>query len=170
MTKYIWAFLLFLLFSSCKSVSISLIDKGSTPEEWKTFSIKTLDSRAPNCPLNFPVLLSESLKDGIQNNSRLALNTETGEGEVYIEGTITEYSVMPIAIQNNNNAAQNRLNMAVQFTIFITSPKSDEIAFKATRFVDFDSGTNLSDIESSLFNEISEQIVQDVINKLLSNW
>jgi outer membrane lipopolysaccharide assembly protein LptE/RlpB len=100
----------------------------------------------------------------------LALNTRLGKGEVTIEGLISSYNVMPLAIQGNDNASQNRLTISVQFSIFISGPKEDLINLTATRFADFNASTNLSTVESQLVDEISEQIVQDLINKLLSNW
>ena len=64
----IWScFILLILLFSCKSVSISFRDSGSTPEEWKSFSIKTLESSAPNCPLSYSAKLTEDLKDAIQH-------------------------------------------------------------------------------------------------------
>ena len=40
----------------------------------------------------------------------------------------------------------------------------------STRFADFSASSNLADVEQKLFTEISEQMVQDLINKLYSNW
>ena len=40
----------------------------------------------------------------------------------------------------------------------------------STRFIDYDSKSDLSSIETQLLEEINTQVVQDVINKLLSNW
>ena len=168
--KIVAVLLLFSLLSSCWPTSVSFNDKGSMPESWKTFSIKTLEINAANCPLSYSAALTEKLKDGIQNNTRLALNTRLGKGEVNIEGLISSYNVMPLAIQGNDNASQNRLTISVQFSIFVSEPKEDIINLTATRFADFSAATNLSTVESQLVEEISEQIVQDVINKLLSNW
>ena len=168
--KIIAVLLIFSLLSSCWPTSISFKDKGSIPESWKTFSIKTLEINAANCPLSYSAALTEKLKDGIQNNTRLALNTRLGKGEVNIEGLISSYNLMPLAIQGNDNASQNRLTISVQFSIFVSEPKEDIINLTATRFADFSAATNLSTVESQLVEEISEQIVQDVINKLLSNW
>ena len=39
-----------------------------------------------------------------------------------------------------------------------------------SRFADFESNVNLASVEAQLIEEINEQISQDVINKLLSNW
>ena len=76
----------------------------------------------------------------------------------------------PIAIQNGDNAAKNRLTVSVQFTIFTTTPKEEEIKLNVTRFADFDASSNLSSVETQLLNTINEQVIQDVINKIMSNW
>jgi hypothetical protein len=75
-----------------------------------------------------------------------------------------------VAIQEGDNSAKNRLTISVQFTIFITAPEEDKMTLTSTRFVDYDSDTDLASQEATLLDEISTQIVQDVINKLLSNW
>jgi outer membrane lipopolysaccharide assembly protein LptE/RlpB len=162
--------LLLAVLSSCWPSSVSFKDKGSMPEEWKTFSVKTLEVLAPNAPLSYGANLTEQLKDGIQNNTRLLLNTNFGKGEVNIDGKILSYNVTPIAIQGNDNATQNRLTISVQFSIEITKPKEELISVTSTRFSDFNANDNLAAVEAQLLEEINTQIIQDVINKLLSNW
>lgn len=162
--------LISLLLSACWPSSVSFKDTGSMPEEWKTFSVKTLENNAANCPLSYSPLLTEQIKDGIQNNTRLLLNTQIGKGEVNIEGAISSYNLSPLAIQGNDNASKNRLTISVQFTININAPKEESFNLVSTRFADFDASVNLSSEESKLLQEVNEQIVQDVINKLLSNW
>ena len=76
----------------------------------------------------------------------------------------------PIAIQENDNATQNRLTIRVQFEILINTSEKDKVSFSASRFADFDSNVNLASIESQLIEDINSQISQDLINKLLSNW
>jgi len=159
-----------LILSSCWPSSVSFKDSGSMPEEWETFSVKTLDNNAANCPLSYSPILTEQIKDGIQNNTRLLLNTQIGKGEVNIEGIISSYNVAPLAIQGNDNASKNRLTISVQFTINTTKPKEESFNLASTRFADFDASVNLSSVESKLLEEINEQNIQDVINKLLSNW
>ncbi len=167
--KYLIILFLFASLSSCWPTRVSFID-GTMPEEWKTFSVKTLENNAPNTPISYAAQLSEKLKDGIQNNTRLLLDPETGKGEIYLEGVISSYSVTPVAIQEGDNSAKNRLTVSVQFTIFVSAPEEDKIMLTSTRFVDYDSNVDLATQESSLLEEVSTQIVQDVINKLLSNW
>jgi hypothetical protein len=161
--------ILFLL-TSCWPKSVSFTDSGSMPVEWKSFSVKTLELSAPNAPVSYAANLSESIKDGVQNNTRLLLNPKSGSGEISIEGIISNYSITPIAIQPGDNAAKNRLSISVNFSIFITKPKEDKMVVTSTRFVDYYSDVDFSSKEAELLEEINKQIVQDVINKLFSNW
>lgn len=170
MRKRIIFLLLPILFFGCWPSSVSFTDAGSMPAEWKTFSVKTLELIAPNAPISYAPNLTESIKDGVQNNTRLLLNTQQGEGEVSIEGSVTNYSVTPIAVQPGDNAAKNRLTVSVNLTIFISKPSEDKMIMTSTRFADFDATTDFTSVESELIDEINKQIVQDVINKLFSNW
>jgi hypothetical protein len=129
-----------------------------------------LENTAPNCPLSFGALLTEQLKDGVQNNTRLLLNTSFGKGEINMEGAITAYQVQPLAIQGADEASSNRLTMTLQMKINIKAPKEEVWQFSTTRFADFSASTNLADVEKKLFDEIAAQMVQDLINKLYSNW
>lgn len=167
--KSISFLLLVFLLASCWPKSVSFRD-GSMPEEWISFSVKTLEVVAPNAPIAYAPTLSESIKDGIQNSTKLILNSKAGGGEVALEGTITNYTVAPIALQPGDNAAKNRLTISVNFIIFITAPTEDKMTLNSTRFADYDSSDDLSAIENELLEEINKQIVQDVINKLFSNW
>ncbi len=168
--KYVLFILVAIGLSACWPSSFSFRDTGGMPEEWNTFTLKTLTLEAATCPLSFAAILSENLKDGVQNNTPLLLNTTFGKGEVNMEGKITQYLVTPLAVQGNNNASQNRLSMTLVMTINITKPKEEQWTMNSSRFADFSSGTNISEIETKLFEDISAQMVQDLINKLLSNW
>ena len=90
--------------------------------------------------------------------------------EIEIEGVITNYVITPVALQEGDNAAQNRLTVSVSFNIFVLQPEEDNMTLISSRFIDYDSNTDLGIVETQLLEEVNGQIVQDVINKLLSNW
>lgn len=165
------------LLTSCWPTSVSFKDKGSMDPRWKNFMVKTLDNNAANAPLSYGPALTEALKDGIQNNTRLKLVSNPDSSQVNIEGAITNYMVTPIALQAGDVAAKNRLTISTNYTIYINVPKlpnepltENQMTVSSTRFADYDSNADFSVVESQLIEEINKQIVQDVINKLLSNW
>ena len=63
--KLIFCLIVLIGLTGCWPSSVSFIDTGSMPEEWKTFSVKTLENDAPNTPISYAALLSEKLKDAL---------------------------------------------------------------------------------------------------------
>ncbi len=164
--------LLFIL-SSCWPTSVAFTDSGSLHTCLKNFQMDPLEVSAPNAPINYNINLTEAVKNGIQNNTKLMLATGSKVPQVTITGKITSYSVMPIAIQDGDNSAKNRLSISAQMTINFNCPAENydlEMKVNSNRFADFDASKDLSSEESRLLDEINAQIVQDVINQLLSNW
>lgn len=160
---------LLLLLSSCWISKVTFID-GTMPEEWNTYYVQIPENLASNSPLNYTTALGESLRDGVQNKTRLLLNNNADSADLEILSKVVSYNVSPIAIQGDESAAQNRLSVRVDFKIFIKRPEEEIIELSSSRFVDYDSNTDLASVESQLLDEINNQIVQDVINKLLSGW
>ncbi len=175
--KLVLNIVLVFLLASCWPASVSFKDKGSMDERWKLFSVKTLDNNAPNAPLSYQANLTEAIKTGVQNNTSLKLDSDPEVSQLNIEGNITAFEISPIALQVGDVAAKNRLTISANFTIFINVPRTeneklaeDKMTLTSTRFADYDSNSDFSVVEAQLLEEINKQIVQDVINKLLSNW
>lgn len=161
---------LLLLFSSCWPTSLSFRD-GSVPPEWKKFMVNTLENKAPNAPISYSSELTELIKDGVQNRVGLSLVTSEVEApQIIIDGIVESYSVTPLSLQDNDSQVKNRLTIRTSFTIFISEPKEEEMKMSSSRFADFDASQDVGSIQTQLLEEINEQIVQDVLNKLLSNW
>jgi hypothetical protein len=62
------------------------------------------------------------------------------------------------------------LTISAFFEIFISAPEEDLMELNISRFTDFDSNQDVGAVQDQLLEEINDQIVQDVLNKLLSNW
>lgn len=174
--RYLILSSLLLILTACWPTSVSFKDKGSMDERWKKFSVLTMENEAPNATLSYPALLTEDLKDGIQNNTRLKLESNKDSSQIVIEGTVVGYNVTPAAIQQGEVTAKSRLTVSVKFFILINVPPKEgdltenDMNMTVSRFADFPADQDLSSVESNLLEEINKQIVQDVINKLMSNW
>ncbi|MDG1346572.1 MAG: LptE family protein [Crocinitomicaceae bacterium] len=168
MMKFVFILFLGVLATSCWPSRFTFVD-GNMPEEWKTFTVKTLDNNSATAPNSYSSQLTEALRDGIQNNTTLLLNPGNS-AEVNIEGVVNGYNVSPIALQPGDVAAKNRLTINANFTIFITKPEEDKMTISLSKFMDFDSNKDISSVESQLIEEINAQMVQDVVAKLMSGW
>ncbi|MEX2483003.1 MAG: LPS assembly lipoprotein LptE [Brumimicrobium sp.] len=165
-------FILFglLLMTACWPTSLSFQD-GSVPPEWKRFMVSTLENEASNAPISYAPELTELIKDAVQNRVGLELvSNESDDPQVTITGVVSNYNVAPMAMQGDDVAAKNRLTINANFEIFISEPEEDLMELSVSRFADFDSNQDVGAIQAQLLEEINDQIVQDVLNKLLSNW
>lgn len=159
--------------TSCWPKSISFNDGGSMHPCLKQFYMPVLENNAPNAPINYPTDLTEAIKTGVQNNTRLLITDIENDPQVIIEGAVTNYLITPVALQEGDNSASNRLTISASFKIYYTCKDEEvdeEMNLVSTRFIDYSSTEDISAIETQLLTDINAQIVQDVINKLLSNW
>ena len=111
---------------------------------------------------------TEALRDIFQSQSKYNLIDKNGD--INLKGSITGYTVKPVAIQSSEVAASNRLTITVkvEYTDRIDEEKNFEQTF--SRFADFDSNQSLSAVEDALITEINDQLVQDIFNRTLGDW
>ena len=93
--------------SSCWPKAFMNPIDNSMPENWKKFYITPLELSAATAPSNYPANLSEAMRSGIQNNTRLKLASTLDEAEVKISGIISGYNTSPIAIQQGGKKPFN---------------------------------------------------------------
>ncbi len=168
--RFLPFFILIITLTACWPKSISFVDSGSMPEEWRFFYVHNIKNNLATPPINYAALLTDNIKDGIQNSTKLKLATSSDIAQIEITGEIKSYNITPIALQEGDDAAQNRLTVSAEFHLLINEPKEDEMILKSTRFIDYPSDTDLATVEGTLLEEVNQQIVQDIINKLQSNW
>jgi outer membrane lipopolysaccharide assembly protein LptE/RlpB len=168
-SKWLSVIAVFFLLTSCWPTSVSFFDI-SMPEDWKDFYITPLEMNVATAPTNYNSTLTESLRTGVQNNTRLKMLTDVTEADVQISGVVTSYNTTPQAITEGDNAQKNRLTVSVSFTIITPTKGLEKMQMTSTRFADYDASQQLSDVEAQLLEIINQQVVQDLINKLRSNW
>lgn len=158
---------LFLISNSCK-INYSFTGASVSPDV-KSISIQNFPN---NAPLVFPTL-SRIITDGLKDyfTTQTSLYLVDRNGDLNIEGSITDYSVQPMAIQGNETAAMNRLTITI--SVKFTNRKNEKQNFENvtfSRFRDYSSSVSLSSVQDGLVDEISKELVQDVFNKAFVNW
>ncbi|MEI7723680.1 MAG: LptE family protein [Bacteroidota bacterium] len=157
---------LMLLLNSCR-MSYSFTGASISPSV-KTVSIAYIPN---NAGLVVPTL-SRTFTDALRNyfTSQTNLVLVDRSGDLNLDGAITQYVVVPVAIQGNETAAMNRLTIvvSVKFTNKTDTKQNWEQTF--SRYVDYASTYNLSSVQDGLIADITEQLVQDIFNKAVVNW
>ncbi len=167
MKKILFLCVCALFFSSCAYK----FSGASIPAEMNTVTVQFFEN---NSTLVVPSLsqdFTEALKSRIRNQTRL--KTVPTEGQGIFEGRITNYSIMPIAIQDNNRptAGATRLSISVnvKFTNTLDPKKNFEQSFE--RFKNFTlNGQNLQALEPQLIKDINAMLTEDIFNRAFSQW
>jgi hypothetical protein len=117
--------------------------------------------------------LSRTLTDGLRDYFTTQTNLEQVKsgGDLDLQGTITEYSIVPQAIQGNETAALNRLRITVSVKFTNRNEPKQNFENTFSRFADYSSSEPLTPaLQSALIKDITDQLVQDIFNKSVVNW
>ena len=156
-------------------LSISLISCGiysftgaSIPTEAKTISVDYFSNKAATVQPSLSQVFSERLKDMFLEQTNLSLSEN--ESDLSFSGYISKYQIKPMAIKANETAGQNRLTIAVKVTYNNSLDSENNFEHTFSRYRDYDSVQNISDIENTLIEEITNELAEDVFNKAFVNW
>ncbi|HXS37579.1 MAG TPA: LptE family protein [Flavipsychrobacter sp.] len=153
---------LVICFSGCYSFTGATI-------EGKTLNIHLLENHSRNIVPSLSATLTDKIRSRILSQTGLSpVNTDNADYD--ISGAITGYDVTVTGIQNTQVATKNRLTIAVQITF--KNRLNDKASFNQTftRFSDFDATQTLQNVESSLIDDIGNQLSDDIFNKAFVNW
>jgi len=163
--KLIYTLLLSISLNSCGIYSFT---GASIPAEAKTVSVQYFNNKAATVQPNLSQIFTERLKDMFLEQTNLTLNEN--EGDLAFSGYISKYQIKPMAIKANETAGKNRLTIAVKVTYKNSFDSENNFEQTFSRYHDYDSAENISDIESTLIEEITNELVEDVFNKAFVNW
>ncbi|MFM7618886.1 MAG: LPS assembly lipoprotein LptE [Bacteroidota bacterium] len=134
----------------------------------KTFSVQYIKPQTALASPAYAQRLTESFKDVMLSQSPLSL-TET-KGDLQYEGTITQYSITPVAVQSNETASLNRLSITIKISYTNTLEPDLNFEKSFTKFADFPASQSLFSVEEELWQQINDQLTQEIYNSSVGNW
>ena len=166
-------FVLFLLMIITEGCGIYSFTGASIPPGVTTFQVNFFENLAGNRPGSTvePGLdndFTNALQDIIINQTTLNLVSE--DGQLVYEGEIIKYSVTPMSATAEITAAQNRLEMTVDFRFFNIKKEEDNFDKKYSFFYDFPAELQVYDVIDTAHKEIFDRITQDIFNDTLAKW
>jgi hypothetical protein len=165
--RFVVLCILAIILAGCR-ISVSLTG-GSVHPSARTVFVATFPNNASLVNPNLSQEFTTALKDRIQSQTPLTL-INTRDADYVFEGAITGYHISPIALQGNDVAAMNRLTISVR--VAFKNRFEENLNFEQTfsRFADYSSALNFTNIEAGLMQEIVEFLTEDIYNKAFVNW
>lgn len=151
--------------SSCNIYKFN--EAGSIPDSIKTVKVNYIENRAQYKNPQLSPKLTEKLKQKIIGQTRLS-QTNTDNPDWEITATITQYSFSTSAISGQQVAA-NRLTVAIH--VILNNRKADDTKeYDVSRSFEFKGTQSFQQAETTLLDEITRTLTDEIFNKLFSNW
>ena len=166
MKKIFVALLLIILFTqACGPYSFT----GGSTGDAKTLQIDYF----PNNAILVEPTLSQKFTDALRDlfTRQTNLNLTTAGGDLYFEGEITDYKVIPITATADQAAAQNRLTITVRVRFYNKLVEEDDFEKTFSFYSDFDANSQLiGGVLETALEEIFERLTQDIYNASVAKW
>jgi len=155
------------LVSTC---SISYSFSGSSVDYTKVSSISIRDF--PNiAPLVYAPLaqqFTENLKDKYTRQTKLRVLGDGGDMD--IEGEITGYTFMPLAVSENTYAQQTRLTISVRVRFTNNSDPDQDFERTFSAKSEFDNSLTIDQVQDELCDVIMKEIIDQIFNATVATW
>jgi hypothetical protein len=151
--------------TACK---VSYSFTGASTKGLTTVSIQYFQNRASLVQPGLSQGLTDALMDKCKSQTNL--KTVNGIGDANFEGEISDYYTRPLTVGADAEAAMNRFTITVK--VKFTNSVDPELSFEQTfsRYQDYNSNLDLSQVEKELADKIVEMIVEDIFNQAFVNW
>jgi hypothetical protein len=156
--------ILFIVQGGCGIYSFS----GASTEGLSSVSVQYFQNRASLVQPGLSQNLTDVLIDKCKSQTNLKVTN--GLGDANFEGEIADYNTRPLTVSADATAAMNRftITVKVKFTNTVDPDLSYEQSF--SRYEDYNSSLDLSQVEAELTEKIIEMIVEDIFNRAFVNW
>lgn len=165
---FLTAVILLSFMSAMTSCVVRYSFTGATTTGLSTISIQYFQNRASLVQPGLSQNLTEALIDKCRSQTSLKL--VSGLGDANFEGEISDYKTVTQTIGGDARAAVNRftITVKVKFVNAINPENSFEQSF--SRYEDYDSNKDLSQVEEELSKKIIDMLVEDIFNRAFVNW
>lgn len=166
MKKIIVTYILLLI--TTQSCGIYSFTGGSTGDA-ETIQIDYFPNNAILVEPTVSQKFTDALRDLFTRQTNLSLTTTSGD--LYFEGEITDYRVIPITATADQRAAQNRLTITVRVRFYNKLIEEDNFEKTFSFYSDFDANSQLiGGVLDTALEEIFERLTQDIYNASVAKW
>jgi hypothetical protein len=153
-----------ILFAGCYTFK----DIGSIPKEVKTFRVNYIENKARYINPQLSPQLTDKLRQKITGQTRLA-GVQSDDAHYDISGQVTGYTVTTSGI-SDQKAATQRLTVTVHINFRNNLDPSKNFEADVSRNFDFSASLTLTAAEAQLNETIVKNMVDEVFNRIFSNW
>ena len=162
-----------LLFAGCYSFK----DIGSIPPEVKTFRVNYIENKARYVNPQLSPQLTDKLRQKIMSQTRLS-GVQGDDAHYDISGAVTGYNVTTSGVSTGTNnsgttqqqASIQRLTVIVHLNFRNNLDPTKNFEADVSRNFDYGANVPLPTAEAQLNETIIKNMVDEIFNRIFSNW
>lgn len=158
--------LIALVFTACK-VTYKFNDASIDPKV-KTIKLGFIDNKAQYINPQLSPKLNDKLQQKITNQTKLTRVTND-DAHYVINGSITTYNGTQTVGISNRQASTNRLTVTIHI-VFRKNLDNVTEEFDVSRSFDYSANLSFNTAEAQLLDEVVRNMVDEIFNRLFSNW
>lgn len=158
---------LILLVTSC---SVSYSFNGASIDYSKTKTITIVDFPIRSSYVWGPMqsIFNNELKDVFANHTRLTQVKRNGD--LKIEGEITQYSQRNKSVSSEGYSAQTELSMTVNVRFTNNVNHNEDFEKQFTSVTSYESTQSLNSVQEELVTQMVKDITDQIFNATVANW
>lgn len=133
-----------------------------------TFSVELFQNTAQIVVPGLNAQFTEQLRNRFATQTSMRLVQYNGN--IQFSGQITRYVVSTAGVQQNSQVSQNMLTIAVWVRCNYPDDEKKNWEQEFSLSTNFDASRSLTQVQSTLNQELTEQLTQNIFNKTFSNW
>ena len=166
--KYILAVSLLILISSCAFKGYKF--NGASVDYSKTKTIQIADFPIRSSYVWGPMgpLFNNRLKDQFADHTKLIQVKRNGD--MKIEGEITQYTQRNKAVTSEGTSAQTELSMTVNVRFTNTKNHAEDFEKQFTATASYETTRSLNSVQEELVMQMTKDLVDQIFNATVANW
>ena len=165
--KTVVAALMTLVLASC---TVSYKFNGASIDYSKTTTIEIADFPIRSSYVWAPMgsIFNNQLKDIFANHTRLIQVKRNGD--MKIEGEITQYSQRNKAVTSEGTSAQAELSMTVNVRFTNNANHNEDFEQQFTATASFETTQSFTSVQEELVTQMVEDLTDQIFNATVANW
>lgn len=164
LTQISIVFCVTILLASCYSFNGANIDYNKT----KTIQINDFPIRSAYVWGPMASIFNNKLKDVYANHTRLIQVKRNGD--LKVEGEITQYSQRNKAVTAEGHSAQAELSMTVNVRFVNKANHAEDFEKQFTATAAFETTQSLTAVQEELVTQMADDITDQIFNATVANW
>ena len=162
------AFLSILVILSACSVSYKFNGASINYNETKTIQIAEFPIRSSYVWGPMGPMFNNALKDEFANHTRL--RQVSRNGDMKIEGEITNYSQRNKSVSSEGYSAQTELSITVNVRFTNNANHNQDFEKQFTASQSYETTKSLNSVQQELVEQIIKDLVDQIFNATVANW